>query len=402
MQFKGDMTMLMKKLEVRLIKTPKPHAGGETWYTIKVITDEGIYGLGESMPHFAFYSIEKSYSKLMEDVFERWFKDKNPFQRDQLMRIAYNAFCAAHPDMLGLSMLSAIEMAMWDICGKALNRPVHDLLGGAHRDRLRTYAYISYEDMKGNGKNYADLVGDPVLVSERAQEMIEMGFTALKIDPLEYRIPLNTQPEKPYSLEIEDFKKTKETMDALKLVVADKCDVLLGTHGQMTTASAIRYAKFFEQYDPFFMEEPIPPGNLEEMAKVKHSTNIPIAAGERIMTVYEASRAVEADALSILQPDLGTCGGISQAKKMAAVCEAHYVDLSPHLWGGPILISAAVELALSIPNFLIQESILTMNGFYSDITAEFLQWKNGYIYPSYKPGLGIELDESIIDKVLLK
>jgi 2-dehydro-3-deoxyphosphogalactonate aldolase len=394
--------MLMKKIEVRLIRTPEPHAGGETWYSIKVITDEGIYGLGESMPHFAFHSMERSYARLMEDVFERWFKDKDPFQRDHLIKIAYNAFCAGHPDMLGLSLLSAVEMAMWDICGKALNRPVYDLLGGAHRDRLRAYAYISYEDMGGNGKNYADIVGDPGLVSERAQEMIEMGFTALKIDPLEYRIPLNTQPDKPYPLEIEDFRKTQETMDALKAVTDGKCDVLLGTHGQMTTASAIRYAKFVEQYHPFFMEEPVPPGNLEEMAKVKHSTGIPIAAGERIMTVYEASRAMEADALSVLQPDLGTCGGISEAKKMAAICEAHYVDLSPHLWGGPILISAAVQLSLSIPNFLIQESILTMKGFYSDITSEFLKWEKGYIYPSDKPGLGIELDESVINTVILK
>lgn len=393
--------MKMTGMDVRLIVTPPPHAGGKLWYTVRIHTDEGIDGLGESMPHFAFAGMEKSYRTLALCAYERWFSNRDPFDRDALMQAAYNEFCAGHPDMLGMSVLSAIEMAMWDICGKALRRPVCDLLGGAHRKRLRAYSYISYDDMRANGKNYADLVGDPALVRERALEMAEMGFTALKIDPLEYRIPLGSQPQKPYPLEREDFRRTHAVLDALKDAVGESCDILIGTHGQMTTAGAIRYAKHLECYDPLFYEEPVPPGNMEEMARVQRATSIPIAAGERIMTVYEASCAVECGALAVLQPDLGTCGGITQAYRMAAVAQSHFATLSPHLWGGPILTSAAIQLSLSIPNFLIQECILTADGFYRTIAPHMPRWEKGYLYPSGGAGLGVELDEKTLEQYLL-
>jgi galactonate dehydratase len=394
--------MKMTRMDIILIKTPKPHAGGDTWYVLRLRTDEGINGLGESMPHFAFHAMEKAYVDLAQSVFERWFKGQDPVKRDLLVKTAYDTFCAGHPDMLGLSILSGIEMAMWDIVGKVAGLPVYDLLGGGARDRLRSYAYISYEDMTGGGKNYSDIVGDPVAVAERATQMMEQGFTAVKIDPLEYRIPAGTQSLKPYPLEPLDFLKSEATLDALKIVTGNTCDILLGTHGQMTTASAIRYARFLEKYNPLFLEEPIPPGNFIEMAKVKHATCIPIAAGERIMTVFEAGEAMDKDAVSILQPDIGTCGGISQAKKMAAVCEAHFVNLSPHLWGGPVLTSAALQISMHVPNFLIQESILTMKGFYSDITTVFHRWENGYIYPSGAPGLGVELNDDLTEKFVVK
>jgi len=394
--------LIMQKISVRLIKTPPPHAGGDVWYTVRIDTNEGIYGLGESMPHFAFWSMEKSYKKLVEDVFERWFKGKNPFRREMLFKEAYNAFCAEHPDMLGTSILSAIEMAMWDICGKSVGLPIYELLGGACRDRLRSYSYISYDVEQENHLNYSTLYADIPAMRARAKEMLAEGFTALKYDPLEYRLAKGMALPKPYHLELEDYRHTFKTMDVLKQVFQDKCEIIIGTHGQLTTASAISYARALEQYAPMWFEEPVPPENMEEMARVRNSTVIPIAAGERMMTLFEATRAMELGAVSILQPDLGTCGGIGQAKKMSAIAEAHYVDISPHLWGGPILLSAAIQLALSIPNFLIQECIGTTQSFYKQITTTFATWENGFLYPSKSPGLGIELDEERIKTYLIE
>ena len=389
--------MKMIGIKIRLIQTPPPHAGGELWYTIRIDTDEGIYGLGESMPHFAFHGMEDSYRKLMEGAFDRWYKGKDPFLREQIYRQAYNVLCAQHPDMLGCSILSAIDMAMWDICGKALGKPVYDLLGGACRDRLRSYSYISRTE--GDGANYSTLWGDPKVVCEMAAPMLEDGFTALKYDPLEYRLAEGIDATKPFSLTTRDVSVTLEILQALHELFDGRCDIIMGTHGQLTTSAAIQYAKLIEPFSPLWFEEPIPPENMEEMARVRHATSVPIAAGERIMTVYEAARAMETGAVSVLQPDIGTCGGITSARKMAAVAEAHYVDVSPHLWGGPILFSAAVQVSLSIPNFMIQECIGKAQGFYRDITTVFATWDNGYIYPSNASGLGVELDEAYLERI---
>jgi 2-dehydro-3-deoxyphosphogalactonate aldolase len=399
--------MKMTNIEIFLIATPPPHAGGKVWYVIKIFTDEGIFGLGESMPHHIFTSIEKSYKKLAEDIFEKWYKGKDPLEREKIFKDVYSELCAGHPDIIGLSIVSAFDIAMWDICGKAVDLPVYQLLGGKIRNRVRSYSYISYgkPNKKVHG-NYGSIWGDPEILCERAIQMVNEGFVALKYDPLEYT---RTQEEKnrgekfynPYHLSAEDYRVTEITMDALKNTVGSKCDIILGTHGQMTTASAISYSKLLEKYSPLWFEEPIPYENIKELAKVCKSTSIPIAFGEHITTVYEFLRALEEGAVSIIQPDVGNCGGITQAKKIAAIAEAYYVDVAPHVWGGPVLTAAAVQLSMCIPNFLIMESILKSQDFHKEITTEFVEWRNGYIYPSNRSGLGIGLDEKFVRSHLL-
>jgi 2-dehydro-3-deoxyphosphogalactonate aldolase len=304
---------------------------------------------------------------------------------------------------------------MWDICGKAVNLPVYQMLGGKFREKLKSYSYISYakpnQKIDKNSGNralwYGALWGNADLLCERAIEMVEEGFLALKFDPLEY-VQLQSEKHlgiklyKPYHLSAEDYKVTKITMDALRDSVGDKCDIIIGTHGQMTTASAISYSKFLENYLPLWIEEPIPPENTKEMAKVRMSTSIPIAAGEHLSTIYEFLRVLEDGAASIIQPDIGNCGGITQAKKIAAIAESYYVDVAPHVWGGPVLTAATFQLSMCIPNFIIQESILRSKDFYSEITTDFIDWKNGYLYPSKKSGLGIELNEKYIKTCLLQ
>jgi len=163
----------------------------------------------------------------------------------------------------------------------------------------------------------------------------------------------------------------------------------------MTTSSAIRFAKRLEQFDPLWFEEPVPPENVEEMARVARSTSIPVASGERLTTKYEFVRLLEKQAVAILQPALGRVGGILEAKKIAGMAEAHYAEIAPHLYCGPIEAAANIQLDTCSPNFLVQESIETFGGFHAEILEEPIKWEDGYIIPPTKPGLGVELNEEV-------
>ena len=164
----------------------------------------------------------------------------------------------------------------------------------------------------------------------------------------------------------------------------------------MTTASAIRLARRLEPFDPLWFEEPVPPENRKEMGRVAHATTIPIASGERLTTKYEFADLLQHQAAAILQPALGRVGGILEAKKIAGMAEAHYVQIAPHLYCGPIEAAANIQIATCSPNFLIQESIETFGGFYAELLKKPIQWEDGYIIPPTEPGLGVELNEDVM------
>ena len=177
--------------------------------------------------------------------------------------------------------------------------------------------------------------------------------------------------------------------------VGDGCDLLFGTHGQFTPSGAIRLAKRLEQYDPLWFEEPTPPEIPEEMARVARATSIPIATGERLTTKYEFSRVLETGAASILQLNLGRVGGLLEAKKIAGMAEALYAQIAPHLYCGPVVGAANIQLSACIPNFLVLEGIRDWGGFHAEILKTPIQWENGYVIPSSSAGLGVELDEDV-------
>jgi len=219
-----------------------------------------------------------------------------------------------------------------------------------------------------------------------------MGFTAVKLDPVGQE---NIAAEQ---LSLETLRNAENVVKKVREAVGDRADILVGTHGQMTTSSAIRLAKRLEPYDPLWFEEPVPPENRDELARVAHFTTIPIATGERLSTKYEFRELLDKQAASILQMALGRVGGILEAKKIAGMAEAHYAQIAPHLYTGPIEGAANVQLATCSPNFLIQESIETWGGFHAEILTEPLRWEKGYIIPPTKPGLGIELNEEVAAK----
>jgi 2-dehydro-3-deoxyphosphogalactonate aldolase len=374
--------MKVQDVKTFVVGNPPPHYGGRYWIFLKLTTDTGVSGYGEA------YSVPfhpDVVARMIEDVAERTVIGHDPFKIERLWRIVYSSGYTQRSGPALMGVLSAIEMACWDIIGKELDKPVYELLGGQVHERLRSYTYLY-----PTNSDVADVYHDPELAAERAAEYVQQGFTAVKFDPVG---PYSAFDPRQLSLEALDLAErfVRNVRDA----VGSRCDLLFGTHGQMTASGAIRLARRLEPYDPLWLEEPVPPENVKEMARVARSTSIPIATGERLATKYEFARVLQEQAASILQMALARVGGILEAKKIAGMAEAHYAQIAPHLYCGPIEGAASIQIDTCSPNFLIQEGIMTWGGFHAEILKEPIRWEEGYIIPPSRPGLGVELDEAV-------
>lgn len=381
--------MKIKDVKTWAVENPPPHYGGPYWIFVKLTTDNGIAGYGEA------YCVPFSGSRvrsLIEDVAERLVIGRSPFEIETLWRIMYSSGFSQHPEFTMGGVMSAIEIACWDIVGKALDQPVYNLLGGKVNDKLRSYTYLYPEVPPPGVLAVTDIHSDPEHAPKRAEHYIDMGFTAIGFDPV---MPMGSFD--PRQLSLASLDNAELVTKNLREAAGSKCDLLVKTHGQMTTSSAIRFAKRLEKFDPLWFEEPTPPENRKEMARVAHATSIPIATGERLVSKYEFADLLGRQAASILQPALGRVGGILEAKKIAGMAEAHYAQMAPHLYTGPIEAAANIQLDTCSPNFLIQESIETFGGFYAEILKKPILWQDGYIIPPTDPGIGYELDEAVAD-----
>ena len=374
--------MKLTDIQTFVVGNPPPHFGGRYFVFVKLTTDGNVTGIGEAYcvpfdPHLV--------ARMIEDMFDRYVRGTDPHDIETMWRRIYSAGFTQHPDLTVMGVLSALEIACWDIVGKAANQPVYKLLGGQVHERLRSYTYIY-----PRAEDKTDVYHDPNLAATRASEYLAQGFTALKFDPAG-----------PYSafdgrqLSLEALELSEQFARLLREAVGNKADLLFGTHGQMTAAGAIRLARRLEPYDPLWLEEPVPPDAPEEMAKVARATSIPIATGERLATKYDFARLLAAGAAAILQLNLGRVGGLLEAKKIAGMAEVHHAQIAPHLYCGPVVGAANIQLATCTPNFLILEGIETWGGFHAEILKTPIKWQEGYVIPSSAPGLGVELDEAV-------
>ena len=379
--------MKIKDLRTFVVANPTPHFGGRYFIFLKLITESGIEGVGEVYcstfgPHVIV--------EMIEDVFERHVEGTDPFRIETLWRNVYGRGYTLRPDVSLMGVLSGLEIALWDICGKAVGKPVYELLGGKVHEKLRSYTYLYPKTETNDTMHGPNVYNDPDLAAEVAAEYVAQGFTAIKFDP-----------SGPYSA-FDPRQPSLEAMEGSELfckrireAVGSKADLLFGTHGQFTPAGAIRLARRLEAYDPLWFEEPIPPERPEEMAKVARQTSIPIATGERLTTKYEFARVLETGAASILQMALGRVGGILEAKKIAGMAEASYAQIAPHLYCGPIEGAANIQLSTCSPNFLLLEGIQRWDGFHAEILKQPICWDSGYVIPPTQSGLGVELDETV-------
>ena len=372
--------MHIEELETFVVGNRPGEFGGEYFIFIKLVTNTGVVGYGE---HYGATFGPNVVPVMIRDIAERHLIGNNPFEIERFWHRCLGSGFSHRPDISLMGCVSALEMACWDIIGKEVDQPAYQLLGGRVHDTLRSYTYLYPEP-----HDTADIYSDPDTAAERAAFEVSRGFTAVKFDPAG-----------PYSA-FDGHQPTLERLDlcermvaAVREAVGTKADILFGTHGQFTASGALRLARRLEQYDPLWFEEPVPPDNPAEMAKVASQTTIPIATGERLTTKAEFARLLELKAASILQMNLGRVGGLLEAKKIGALAEANGAQLAPHLYCGPIVGAANVQLATCSPNFLILESIRDWSGIHADLLVTPMQFEDGHVIPPTAPGLGVELNE---------
>ena len=371
--------MKVTHVETLLLDNIEPYRGGRKWLFLRLFTDEGIVGLGER-PTGHLTNL-KSQIALLHDLCERFVVGQSPFDIENLWQRMYASnHDYRHPGLDSTPAISAIEMACWDIVGKAVNQPIYNLLGGKCHERLRAYAYMPAEGIWEN----------PEKAGEVAAQLVEEGNSACKLDPFMPYYPL------PRDFPLKTIRHAAKIFRCIRDAVGDDLEIGIGTHGQFSTAGAIRVAKILEEFDPFWFEEPVPPENVDEMARVAAHTSIPIASGERLVTKYEFAELLEKQAAQIIQLDVGQCGGILESKKIAGMAEAHYAMIAPHMYVGPVAAAAAVQLDTCSPNFLIQE--YNGNDLHNEIFVDPIEFRDGYIAPPQGPGLGVELDERVVER----
>ena len=375
--------MKLQDLEIFIVGNPPPGWGGRYFIFVKLTTNTGITGYGEVYsasigPH--------AMKSVIEDVFERHMMDENPENIEMMFRRTYSSGFTQRPDLTVIGAFSGLEIACWDILGKSHDRPVYALLGGKMNNRIRSYTYLYPMEHHDNSAFWTS----PEMQAESAAEMVKIGFTAIKFDPAgPYTSRGGHMPA------MTDIDLSVRMCAAIRDAVGTKADLLFGTHGQFTTAGAIRLGVALEPYDPLWFEEPVPPDDISSMAKVANTVRIPIATGERLTTKSEFTSVLKGGAASILQPALGRSGGILETKKIAAIAEVYNAQIAPHLYAGPIEWAANIQLAVNIPNILMAETILTGGGFAGNLINNSIVWEDGFILAPSEPGLGIEFNEEL-------
>ncbi|GIH16571.1 mandelate racemase/muconate lactonizing enzyme family protein [Rugosimonospora africana] len=385
--------MRVNGFEVFAVANPTPSIGGPVWMFVRIDTDTGTSGYGEIFTS-SVYSRPLTLVRVIEGMVEDFVLGRPVEEIESLYQRVYNSHYTHIADLTKLAVLSGIEVALWDALGKSLGRPVHALLGGRIRRSVRLYSYLSPPP---DGPSGAAFWSDPEAVGRRAAQLVDEGFTGLKLDPF----PLLTGGDSlagqfvPVQPTGELLDHTEALLAAIRSAVGSRADLMLGTHGQFTTSGAVRVARRIERFDPLWFEEPVPPELAEEMALVARSTTVPIAAGERLASKAEFARLVRHDAASIFNFDVSQVGGLLEAKKISALAEATFRQVTPHVFGGPLVAAASLQLALTLPNLLIMEGNGRYDGVYAELLDEPLHWERGYLWPTDRPGMGHDLNEEL-------
>ena len=344
------------------------------WTFIRVDTDEGLYGWGEA----SLGTRENALEGCVKDL-KRMVVGRNPLDIEKMWFEVYrDSYWKGGP--VFLSALSGIEIAMWDIVGKYFNTPLYNLLGGKMRDEVKMYANAWFSGAR-----------TPEEFAKKAKETVTLGVKALKWDPF---------CKAHMTISLSEIKIAVDCVGAVREAVGQNIDLLIECHGRFNPTTAIEISRELAPFKPMFMEEPVPPDNMDSLARVRDKSMVPIAAGERLYSKYMFWDAFHKGALDYAQPDIFHTGGIMEAKKIAAMAEANHIPVSFHNPSGPISNAAILQLAACVPNFFIHEIMITDGSFRSAITNEEVVFSDGYIkIPNNKPGLGIDIN---LDAVLAR
>jgi galactonate dehydratase len=349
------------------------NANMRNWIFVKVETDQdGLWGWGEATLEWK----TKAVVGAVEDI-SRLLIGEDPRRIEHL----YQIMCRQYfwrAGIEGMTAISGIEQALWDIKGKWLNVPVYELLGGRVRDRIRVYNHLGGGQMQSMYESVEERE-----FAERAVMVKEAGYTAIKF----MAVP-RTEPVEG----LQSVRYAERLVQAVREAVGEM-DLMVDLHARCSPAMAIRYCQAFEPYGLFFFEEPCPTEDIDATAYVTRVSKIPIATGERLVGRYQFRELFEKRACHIIQPDLSHCGGLWEARKLAAMAETYSMAVAPHNPNGPIATAVSVHFALATPNWVIQEAISDDVPWRQEVLDHPIEIVDGYIAPPTRPGLGVEVDE---------
>ena len=339
----------------------------KNWLFVRVETDEGIHGVGEGTIN-AFSQTVAAAIEELRDEYLGHDPTRVELLLQKLVRDVYTEGAQIH-----LSAVSAIEVACWDILGKSYGRPVHELLGGRIRDRVRVYANGWYRSER-----------KPELIADRAREVVRHGYTALKMDPFGHAYRVMDRREEDLSIAI---------VAAVREAIGPEVDLMIEGHNRFSVASALRVADRLAEYRPAWFEEPVPHQNVASMAAVASRSPVPVATGESFTSMQQFADLLRHEAVHILQPEPLYLGGLWRTRMVAAMADAHYAVVAPHNAQGPVCSAISAQLGACIPNFYVQESFDEFNDPWTrEIVDHPIIQEGGWVNVPTRPGLGIELD----------
>jgi galactonate dehydratase len=357
-------------MKISAIKTFLCHAYRTNWVFVKVLTDDGLHGVGEATLEYREQTVAQAVKEL-----ERTLVGLDPHNIEAIWHQAYrDVYWRGGPVLM--SALSGVEMALWDIKGKALGVPVYQLLGGKVRDAIPCYANGWFAPAK-----------TPDEFAEKARLAVAGGFRGLKWDPFGSAY---------LDIDKAGLRAALRCVEAVVNAVGPEVDILIEGHGRFNVPTAVRVARALEDYDIHWFEEPVPPDNLEALAEVKRRSRVPIAAGERLYSRWDYQRFFALRCADYAQPDVSHTGGIMEVKKIAAQAEANHLAICPHNPSGPVANAANLQLAACVPNFTVLEIMSADVPHRRLISTEKVVFQDGQLRIPDAPGLGIDLDEEAI------
>ena len=371
-------------MKIIAIETHVCNARMRNWIFVKVITDQpGLYGWGEATLEWHTRSVVGA----IEDV-SQLLIGEDPTRIEHLWQMMYRQHFWHGHGIVRSTAIAGIDIALWDILGKVANMPCSKLWGGPVRDYVRTYSHLGggkmedyYEAGKDNARRFAEL----------AQQAVEDGFTAFKSMAVPETMPVEG---------LKPIRYAEENVRAIREAVGDDIDIMVDCHARPSPAMGLKFGVALEPYGLYFFEEPCWPESLDGLAAINAALTTPVATGERLTHLAAFKELFEKRGCEICQLDMTHCGGLSEARRIAAMAEAHRIALAPHNSQGPVSTAASLEFGFSQPSYVICETVHQDVTWRQDVVSEgFTVEKKGRIVrPNQKPGLGIEINEKAVKK----
>jgi galactonate dehydratase len=371
-------------MKITKIETQVCHARMRNWIFVKVVTDQpGLHGWGEATLEWHTRAVVGA----IEDITPLLIGE-DPTRIEHLWQMMYRQHFWHANGIVRATAMSGIDIALWDILGKVHGVPCHKLWGGPVRDYVRLYCHLGggrmedfYETSPADAKRFAEL----------GRRAVEEGFSAFKCMAVPETMPIEG---------LKPIRYAEKCVAALRDAVGENVDIMVDAHARPSPRMGLRFAKALEPYGLYFFEEPCWPEAMKDIASVQRAVSTPIATGERLIGVAAFRDLLEKRAASVLQPDITHCGGLTEARRIAALAEAYRVALAPHNPQGPVSTAASLELGFATPSYVICESVHADVPWRADVVKEGFQVdpKTRTVRPSGRPGLGIEIDEAEVRK----